>query len=134
MAILEKTGVDPVRLCVEVTESALFTEAERATRTLREFHSLGFSIAIDDFGVGFSSLYHLRQLPDVDILKLDRAFVSQLGLSERDGAIAASVILLTNSLGMEALGEGVETEVQADYLRTMGCDYAQGFLFGPPRP
>jgi diguanylate cyclase (GGDEF)-like protein len=133
-AILETAGIAPDRLWIEVTESALFTEAERATRTLRELRRLGFTIAIDDFGVGFSSLYHLRQLPDVDVLKLDRTFVSQLGFSDRDAAIAASVILLTNSLGMEALGEGIETEDQADYLRTMGCDFGQGFLFGAPQP
>ena len=134
VAILEKTGVSPERLCLEVTENALFTEADRAARTLRELRALGLALAIDDFGVGFSSLYHLRQLPEVDILKLDRAFVSELGKSDRDAAIVASVILLTNSLGMEALGEGVETEEQADHLRTMGCDYAQGFWFGEPRP
>jgi diguanylate cyclase (GGDEF)-like protein len=133
-AILETAGIAPDRLWIEVTESALFTEAERATRTLHELRRLGFTIAIDDFGVGFSSLYHLRQLPDVDVLKLDRTFVSQLGFSDRDAAIAASVILLTNSLGMEALGEGIETEDQADYLRTMGCDFGQGFLFGAPQP
>jgi diguanylate cyclase (GGDEF)-like protein/PAS domain S-box-containing protein len=134
IAILEQTGVDPCRLCLEVTENALFTEADRAARALDELRGLGCRVAIDDFGVGFSSLYHLRQLPDIDVLKLDRAFVSELGHNDRDAAIVASVILLTNSLGMEALGEGVETEAQADHLRTMGCDYGQGFWFGTPGP
>jgi len=134
LGILEETGVDPGRICLEVTENALFTEAERAARTLKQLRAIGFTVAIDDFGVGFSSLYHLRQLPDIDLLKLDRAFVSELGRNDRDAAIVASVILLTNSLGMEALGEGIETETQADHLRTMGCDYGQGFWFGEPRP
>jgi len=132
--LLERTGADPARFCLEVSESGLFTDAERAGSTLTDLRELGFTLAIDDFGVGFSSLYHLRQLPQVNILKLDRSFVSELGRNDRDAAIVASVILLTNSLGMEALGEGVETEEQADFLRTMGCDYAQGFLFGAPGP
>jgi EAL domain-containing protein (putative c-di-GMP-specific phosphodiesterase class I) len=133
-AILEKTGTDPRRVCLEVAENALFTDAERAVETLSALRKLGFRLAIDDFGVGFSSLYHLRQLPDVDVLKLDRAFVADLGKNDRDGVIVASVVLLTNSLGMEALGEGIETAEQADQLRTMGCDYGQGFLFGAPVP
>ena len=133
-AILQKTGTDPRRVCLEVAENALFTDAERAVETLSALRKLGFRLAIDDFGVGFSSLYHLRQLPDVDQLKLDRAFVADLGKNDRDAVIVASVVLLTNSLGMEALGEGVETAEQADQLRTMGCDYGQGFLFGAPVP
>lgn len=132
--LLEDTGADPARFCLEVTETGLFTDAERASSTLTRLRELGFTVAIDDFGVGFSSLYHLRQLPQVNFLKLDRSFVSELGRNDRDAAIVASVILLTNSLGMEALGEGVETEEQADFLRTMGCDYGQGFLFGAPGP
>lgn len=132
--LLEQTGADPARFCLEVTESGLFTDAERAGSTLSVLRDIGFTVAIDDFGVGFSSLYHLRQLPQVNLLKLDRSFVAELGRNERDAAIVASVILLTNSLGMDALGEGVETEEQADFLRSMGCDYGQGFLFGPPRP
>jgi diguanylate cyclase (GGDEF)-like protein len=132
--LLEDTGADPSRFCLEVTETGLFTDAERAGLTLTRLRELGFTVAIDDFGVGFSSLYHLRQLPQVNLLKLDRSFVSELGRNDRDAAIVASVILLTNSLGMDALGEGVETEEQADFLRTMGCDYGQGFLFGAPGP
>lgn len=132
--LLDDTGADPSRFCLEVTETGLFTDAERAGSTLTRLRELGFTVAIDDFGVGFSSLYHLRQLPQVNVLKLDRSFVAELGRNDRDAAIVASVILLTNSLGMEALGEGVETEEQADFLRTMGCDYGQGFLFGPPGP
>jgi diguanylate cyclase (GGDEF)-like protein len=132
--VLTRTGIDPARLCLEVTENALFTEADRAAATLGELRALGCRLAIDDFGVGFSSLHHLRHLPEVDLLKLDRAFVSELGQNDRDAAIVASVILLTNSLGMEALGEGIETAEQADHLRTMGCDYGQGYWFGMPDP
>jgi diguanylate cyclase (GGDEF)-like protein len=132
--VVEREGIDPARLCFEVAESALFIEAERAVGALSGLHEYGFRVAIDDFGVGFSSLHNLRLLPPVDILKLDRAFVSGLGTHDTDAAIVASVILLTNSLGMDALGEGVETEAQLELLRMMGCDYAQGFLFGRPQP
>jgi EAL domain-containing protein (putative c-di-GMP-specific phosphodiesterase class I) len=129
-----RAGIDPERVCFEVSETALFIEAERAVTALTELRGQGFRVAIDDFGVGFSSLYNLRVLPRVDRLKLDRAFVAGLGEHDTDAAIVASVILLTNSLGMEALGEGVETETQLELLRMMGCDYAQGFLFGRPQP
>ena len=132
--IVERAGVAPERLCFEVSETALFLETERALAALRGLRDHGFRVAIDDFGVGFSSLHHLRQLPPVDILKLDRTFISGLGRYDTDAAIVASVVLLTNSLGMEALGEGVETDEQLDLLRMMGCDYAQGFLFGRPQP
>ena len=133
-AIAERAGVEPARLCFEVAESTLFIEGDRANEQLGALREAGFAVAIDDFGVGFSSLHHLRHLPEVDLLKLDRVFVAGLGESPRDAAVAASVVLLTNALGMLALGEGVETEDQADLLRAMGCDLGQGFWFGRPAP
>jgi EAL domain-containing protein (putative c-di-GMP-specific phosphodiesterase class I) len=131
--VLEDTGVDPQTLCFEVTESALFADAETALRRLGELRALGVRLAIDDFGIGFSSLWHLRQLPEVDLLKIDRAFITELGRNRKDSAIVGAVIVLANSLGMEIVAEGIETEQQADELRTMGADYGQGYLFGRPR-
>ena len=134
LAFVDAAGIEPGRLRFEVSETSLFTEAERGAAAVATLRRHGFGIAIDDFGVGFSSLYHLRQVPDIDVLKLDRAFVAELEDSPRDSAIVASVILLTNALRIEALGEGVETAEQAEYLRVLGCDYAQGFWFGRPEP
>ena len=131
--LVQETGVDPQSLCLEVTESALFTDAENALVTLTALRGLGVRLAIDDFGIGFSSLYHLRELPQVDFLKLDSAFVADLGRSRKDSAIVASVIVLANALGVEIVGEGIETEAQARELRDMGCDLGQGYFFGQPR-
>jgi EAL domain-containing protein (putative c-di-GMP-specific phosphodiesterase class I) len=132
-AVLEDTGVDPQTLCFEVTESALFADADTALLRLGELRRLGVRLAIDDFGIGFSSLWHLRQLPEVDLLKIDRAFITELGRNRKDSAIVGAVIVLAASLGMEIVAEGIETEQQADELRTMGADYGQGYLFGRPR-
>ncbi|MFL5841447.1 MAG: putative bifunctional diguanylate cyclase/phosphodiesterase [Thermoleophilaceae bacterium] len=132
-AVLDETGVDPQTLCFEVTESALFADADTALLRLSELRRLGVRLAIDDFGIGFSSLWHLRQLPDVDLLKIDRAFITELGRNRKDSAIVGAVIVLAGSLGMEIVAEGIETEQQAEELRTMGADYGQGYLFGRPR-
>ena len=135
LAFAEAAHVPPERIRFEISEASLFTEAERGAAALRNLRGHGFAVAIDDFGVGFSSLYHLRELPDVDLLKLDRAFVAELSEENpRNAAIVASVILLTNSLGIAALGEGIETQEQAELLRVMGCDFGQGFWFGRPQP
>ena len=131
--LVQETGVDPHSLCLEVTESALFADSENALLTLTALRGLGVRLAIDDFGIGFSSLYHLRELPQVDFLKLDSAFVAELGRSRKDSAIVASVIVLANALGVEIVGEGIETEAQARELRDLGCDLGQGFYFGQPR-
>ena len=131
--LLQETGVEPASLCLEVTESALFADSASALGALTALRRLGVRLAIDDFGIGFSSLYHLRELPQVDFLKLDSAFVADLGRSRKDSAIVASVIVLANALGVEIVGEGIETEAQARELRDMGCDLGQGFFFGQPR-
>jgi EAL domain-containing protein (putative c-di-GMP-specific phosphodiesterase class I) len=131
--LVRETGVDPSTLCLEVTESALFGDPDTALLRLSALRSLGLHLAIDDFGIGFSSLYHLRQLPDVDFLKIDRAFIAELGRNRKDSAIVGAVIVLASSLGMEIVAEGIETQEQADELRAIGADYGQGYLFGRPR-
>jgi EAL domain-containing protein (putative c-di-GMP-specific phosphodiesterase class I) len=102
--------------------------------TLRAVKRLGVRLAIDDFGVGFSSLSQIRQLPPADEIKIDRSFISGLARNREDEAIVASVISLARSLEVETIGEGVETAEQADRLRDLGCDYAQGFHFARPAP
>lgn len=131
--VISETGVDPESLCLEVTESALFADADTALLRLSALHAIGLRLAIDDFGIGFSSLYHLRQLPDVDFLKIDKAFIAELGNSRTDSAIVGAVIVLAGSLGMEIVAEGIETAEQADELRAMGADYGQGYHLGRPR-
>jgi EAL domain-containing protein (putative c-di-GMP-specific phosphodiesterase class I) len=131
--VLEESGVEPASVCFEVTESALFGDPETALVRLGELRSLGVRLAIDDFGIGFSSLWHLRQLPDVDLLKIDRAFINEIGRNRKDSAIVGAVIVLAGSLGMDIVAEGIETQEQATELRAMGADFGQGYLFGRPR-
>jgi diguanylate cyclase (GGDEF)-like protein len=131
--IVTEAGIDPAELCLEVTESALFADPDTALLRLSALRALGVRLAIDDFGIGFSSLWHLRQVPEVDLLKIDRAFISEIGQNRKDSAIVGAVIVLAGSLGMDIVAEGIETQEQADELRSMGADYGQGWYFGRPR-
>jgi diguanylate cyclase len=131
--IVAEAGIDPAELCLEVTESALFSEPDTALLRLSALRALGVRLAIDDFGIGFSSLWHLRQVPEVDLLKIDRAFISEISSNRKDSAIVGAVIVMAGSLGMDIVAEGIETQEQADELRAMGADYGQGWYFGRPR-
>jgi diguanylate cyclase (GGDEF)-like protein len=127
---LEHSGLAPERLMLEVTESAVMEDAEAAALTLDALSRLGVSIAIDDFGTGYSSLLYLRLCP-ITALKLDRAFVSGIGLSADDEAICGSVVGLAHAVGATSIAEGVETMEQYAALRGLGCQQAQGFLWSP---
>jgi EAL domain-containing protein (putative c-di-GMP-specific phosphodiesterase class I) len=118
-----------------VTETAIVegTEGEGAKAALEELHERGVRIAIDDFGTGFSALGQLRHFP-IDMLKVDRSFVNGIEDDPRDAAITANLIDLAHTLGVIAIAEGIETEAQLEKLREMGCDHAQGYLFGRPVP
>jgi diguanylate cyclase (GGDEF)-like protein len=131
--IIADSGITPGDFCLEVTESALFSDPDTALLRLSALRSLGVRLAIDDFGIGFSSLWHLRQVPEVDLLKIDRAFISEIGRNRKDSAIVGAVIVLAGSLGMEIVAEGIETQDQAEELRVMGADFGQGWYFGHPR-
>ena len=128
LAIAE-TGVDPSRLCVEITESALLA-GDDATRELKAVRAAGVRLALDDFGTGHSSLSYLRHL-DLDILKIDRSFVDGVVDDEHDTAIVTAIVRLAESLGLTTVGEGVETATQASALAALGCDQAQGFWCSP---
>lgn len=124
-------GIDPAMLEIEITETALMHDADIATTTLRELVGVGIAVSIDDFGTGYSSLNYLKKFP-VGKLKIDRSFVSDIGRSDEDAAIAQAITQLGHSLGLSVLAEGVETETQLEVLRAMGCDEVQGFLMSRP--
>lgn len=120
-------------LTLEITEHALIRDTEQALVTLVGLKDIGVSIAVDDFGTGYSSLAQLKSLP-VDILKIDRGFVHELGVSAHDLAIVRSIISLAGSFGLQLVAEGVETEIAAATLVALGCTRAQGFLIAKPCP
>ncbi|HJS87940.1 MAG TPA: bifunctional diguanylate cyclase/phosphodiesterase [Acetobacteraceae bacterium] len=131
--VLEETGFEPQRLRLELTESMTMGDAERAVRVLAELRTLGVQISVDDFGTGFSSLSYLHRLP-VDILKIDRSFVSKMQSNEQSRHIIATIVGLAHSLRMKVVAEGVETEEQATELMALGCAFGQGYLFSKPMP
>ncbi|BEP15310.1 hypothetical protein acdb102_36210 [Acidothermaceae bacterium B102] len=130
---LQQAKLDPTRLLVEVTESAVVEDAEAAQLALNQVSALGVRIAIDDFGTGYSSLLYLKRYP-IQALKVDRTFVSGMGVSDDDDAIVASVISLARAVGAVCIAEGVETHEQHGLLLALGCQFAQGYLFGRPVP
>src|SRR3954454_9448089 len=125
-------GLEPSALCLEITETALMADVRSATEMLQSLKSLGVRLAIDDFGIGYSSLMHLKKLLPVDLLKIDKSFVDGLMESGADRAIVAAVINLAAALGVDAIAEGVETGEQAAALRSMSCGLAQGYHFARP--
>jgi len=129
--ILVETGLSPQRLELEITETALIHDPQRATHILRQLKSLGVMIAMDDFGVGYSSLSTLRAFP-FDKIKLDKSFMDQLEKSPQSRAIIRAVLTIGQSLEIPVLAEGVETEDQLQFLQVEGCDEVQGFLLGQP--
>ena len=129
--ILTRTGIDPRRVVLEVTES-VFLDTEAIGHRLHQLRALGVRLAIDDFGTGYSSLSYLTRLP-VDIVKIDRSFVERLGGPPGDEVLVRAVVQLAKSLGLRSVGEGVETPAQLERLQSFGCDAAQGYLFGRPQ-
>lgn len=130
---LKETGLDPRYLELEITESALLDHADNACKTLQALRDLGVQLAIDDFGIGYSSLHYLKQFP-IDTLKMDRTFVKGIISDADDAAIVEAIIGLGHSLRLKVVAEGVETEKQLSYLRDRGCDEVQGFFFSSPIP
>ena len=130
---LTDAGVEPGRLCLEVTETAILEDPQLARRHLEELRGLGVHLALDDFGVGYSSLSHVADLAPIDRVKIDRSFVSRI-CEQREGAIVASVVSLCQELGLDTVAEGVETSAQRAELQAMGVRRAQGFLFARPAP
>ena len=130
---LVELGIEPARLCLEITESQMMEQPQVALAILSELSAANVQIAIDDFGTGFSSMAYLRHLPATQ-LKIDRLFVSGLPHNPKDVAVVGAVIQLAHSLGMRTVAEGVETAEQLALLCRLGSDFAQGYLLGKPLP
>ena len=130
---LAEAGLEPAALTLELTESTLVRDPERAIAQLRALKAMGVKLAVDDFGTGYSSLAYLRDLP-VDTVKIDRAFVAEIGRDRRHEAIVAAIVRLAEGLGFGTVAEGVETAEQVAFLRDVRCEEAQGYLFAKPVP
>lgn len=128
---IEFSGLDPIYLEIELTESLLLQDFEAGVKILREMKELGVQVAIDDFGTGFSSLCYLKRLP-VDKLKIDQSFVKELCTDPGDVAIVSAIVTLGHNLGLTVVAEGVETPQQYEILRNFNCNEAQGYLFSKP--
>ena len=131
--LLEEHGVAPGRLCVELTESTVMADPERAQAILAAIADAGVRVSIDDFGTGHSSLAYLKDLP-VQEVKIDRSFIADMSVSRNNRMIAKATIQLVHSLGLQVVAEGVEDANVHSELRGLGCDYAQGYLYGKPQP
>ncbi len=130
---LDERGVDPTKVMVEITESSAMRDPERAHDVLWDLHARGLRVAIDDFGTGYSSLSRLRSFP-IDVLKIDRSFVSHLDEDPGLAHIAGAFIQLGRGLGMTTLAEGIETEGEWRFLAEQGCELGQGYFFSRPVP
>ena len=132
-SVLAETGLAPQRLELEITERLFIEDSEKTLSTLHRLKQLGVRIAMDDFGTGYSSLSYLRSFP-YDMIKVDRAFVSDLAAGTEHAVIVQAVVSIARALGMTTTAEGVETDAQKEYLTALGCDQAQGYLFSRPVP
>ena len=131
--ILKETGLDPKRLELEITESGIIRDQQRALVVIRQLKSLGVRIAMDDYGTGYSSLSTLQLFP-FDKIKIDRSFIESVSTNRQSAAIVRSTLILAASLDIPVLAEGVETEESMSFLRQEGCQQVQGFLYGRPLP
>jgi diguanylate cyclase (GGDEF)-like protein len=130
-AVLRQCSLRPDQLIIEITEVSMVQDVEAASRNAFALHELGVRLAVDDFGTGYSSLSHLQRFP-IDIVKIDRSFVTVVDGTAEDAALAKAIVKLAQTLGLTAIAEGVETVAQAEQLRGVGCDLAQGFHFSAP--
>ena len=131
--VIRATGLKPQRLELEVTETAMMQDRDRAAIILRELTEMGISVAVDDFGTGYSNLSYLIDF-SFQKLKIDRSFVSRIDTNSSSGAVVSTIVGLSRALGVRTIAEGVETENQATMLRAAGCEVVQGYLFGRPAP
>lgn len=130
--LLEETGIDPFHLKLEITETVAMINLPVLINLLQQLKARGISLCLDDFGIGYSSLSYLHYFP-FDTIKIDRSFVSRInGKKDKNWQITRTIMVLANSLNMEVVAEGIETEQQLVELQAMGCNYGQGYLFSPP--
>jgi EAL domain-containing protein (putative c-di-GMP-specific phosphodiesterase class I) len=131
--VLARTGADPTRLKIELTESVLLDNVDSSIAKMQRLKAHGIGLALDDFGTGYASLSYLKRLP-LDQLKIDRSFVHDMVTDPHDAAITRTIADLGKNLGITVVAEGVETEAQRDQLIACGCQLFQGYLFGQPAP
>jgi len=131
--ILEETDLAPELLCIEITESNVMENMEHTIEILQALKSLGVILSVDDFGKGYSSLNYLKTFP-IDILKVDRSFVSGIPIDRDDMAISTAIVVLAQSMALKVVAEGVETADQLSFFRSLNCDAIQGYYFSPPVP
>ncbi|HEY3486700.1 MAG TPA: EAL domain-containing protein, partial [Gammaproteobacteria bacterium] len=129
--VLKETGLAPELLELEITESMVMHNADRAIKILTEIKEMGVRLAIDDFGTGYSSLAQIRRFP-IDTLKVDRSFIREIPQVPEDSAITEAIIAMGKTLSLTVVAEGVETLEQADFLRDRSCDEMQGYYFARP--
>jgi EAL domain-containing protein (putative c-di-GMP-specific phosphodiesterase class I) len=134
-SVLVEAGISPrgLRLVLDLTDNLHPIDADEALTHVRQLNRIGVDLAIDDFGTGYSSLQYMRELP-IRVVKIDRSFISAIGRSARDETIVRSIVDLAHNLDLTVIAEGVETEPQLEFISEIGCDMAQGFLFGAPEP
>jgi EAL domain-containing protein (putative c-di-GMP-specific phosphodiesterase class I) len=130
-AILKETGVNPKAIKLEITESVTIGDPERTIKVIKELKKFGLRISIDDFGTGYSSLSYLRRFP-IDTLKIDRSFVRNLATNSENREIVRTILGLARNLGMDVVAEGTETLEEVSYLKSLNCDFAQGYYFSRP--
>lgn len=131
--VLAMIGESGARLCIEITETAVMDNPERALGMIERFAAAGVAVSLDDYGSGLSSLAYLKRIP-ANELKIDKAFVMGMDQSSRDALLVKSTIDLAHGLGLQITAEGVESPTALALLRGMGCDMAQGYLIGRPAP
>jgi EAL domain-containing protein (putative c-di-GMP-specific phosphodiesterase class I) len=131
--VLEETGLPPQFLKLEVTESGLMEQPEEAAAKMKALRKKGIHFLIDDFGIGYSSLGYLKQLP-IDTLKIDRSFVMDAATDKDDQEIIKTIIAMARNLSLNTVAEGVETKEQQEFLTRQGCQMMQGYYFGRPMP
>ena len=131
--IIDRTGIAADAVCLELTENTLMQDTASTVDALHALRSQGVHLSIDDFGTGYSSLSYLKRFP-VEALKIDRSFIDGLGRESEDTSIVEAIIRLAHALELSAVAEGLETPTQLETLRTLGCDFAQGYLLGHPLP
>jgi EAL domain-containing protein (putative c-di-GMP-specific phosphodiesterase class I) len=129
--VLDRHGLPPSSLTLEITEGTLMHQLEAGSKTLTRLHELGVGLSVDDFGTGYSSLSHLSRLP-ISSLKIDRSFVGRMEGESDDSEIVRALIQLGAVLGIRVVAEGIETEVQLESLRNFGCAYGQGYFLARP--
>jgi EAL domain-containing protein (putative c-di-GMP-specific phosphodiesterase class I) len=132
-SVLEKSGINPGRLKLELTESLILNNVEDSISKMDQLKSIGVEFSMDDFGTGYSSLSYLKRLP-LDQIKIDQSFVRDISTDPSDAAIVQTIIAMAGTLGLMVIAEGVETEVQREFLVSRGCPAFQGHLFGEAVP